>query len=299
MRRSPGCAAPARARRQTAVTSVVSAAKPRIRRSSGGASPIGSAFGTSRTTSGSAANASSTPSARRAAQQQALRQQLAREALAPGAERRAHRELLPPLERAREEQAREVRAGDQQHAERRAQEREQQQPRLPRQLVAQATTTAPPTFLFSLRVLALELRRHERRSRRGRNPVGRRLQPRDALEVEVVAPLEGLASHRIGSQSCVSRRGRGSWGHHADHLVGLVVEQQLAAEHRGSPPKRSLPQAVAQHHRARRALAVLSAREGAGRAAAACPRPSGPRSSRSRAGAGPGSPSPTRLTLFL
>ena len=187
------------------------AAKASTRRSTGGASPIGSAFGTSRTTSGSAANASRhAQHAARGREQQALGQQLARQALAPRAERRAHRELLAPLDSARQQQAREVGAGDQQHG----------RARLRRAPSAAAATAARagragasrsrPTPLFSRgyccsscavtsvhlgarRVLERHAGPQPCRRSRGTGRRGARSR---------------RASKRIGSQSCVSRRGK-------------------------------------------------------------------------------------------
>ena len=79
---------------------------------------------------GVAAKASSTPSAPpMSGQQQALGQQLAQQALAARAQRGAHRQLLPPHQGPRQQQARQVRARDQQHAEGRAEQRRQQQAR--------------------------------------------------------------------------------------------------------------------------------------------------------------------------
>ena len=71
-------------------------------------------------------------------QQRALGQQLAHEPAAPGAERRAHRELAAAPQHARQHQVRDVRAGDQQHAADGAQQHEQRRPRAQRQLVAEA-----------------------------------------------------------------------------------------------------------------------------------------------------------------
>ena len=93
-----------------------------------------------------------------AGQQQALGHQLADQALAAGAHRRAHGQLAAALERAGEQQVRQVGAGDQQHARRPRRQREQQQPRLLRDLVARAGSRAAPSVLVLFRDTAAPAR---------------------------------------------------------------------------------------------------------------------------------------------
>ena len=93
-----------------------------------------------------------------AGEQQALGHQLADHPLAAGAHRRADGQLAPAPERAGEQQVGEVRAGDQQHARRRAAQRDEQQPRLLRHFVAEADDRGR-RLAFSFGYCLLRLRR--------------------------------------------------------------------------------------------------------------------------------------------
>ncbi len=90
-------------------------------------------------------------------QQQALRQELAQQPLPPGPERRAHGELLAPGDGAHEKETRQVRACDQEHGERRAEQGRDEEARLVPEPVAQGDDRRA-VLRVVLRVCALERR---------------------------------------------------------------------------------------------------------------------------------------------
>ena len=167
---------------------------------------------------------------------EALGQQLAHEPLAPRAERGPHRQLLAPLEDAREEQAREVRAGDEQHTERGAGEPHEHQAVLRGDLVPQRVHgRAGPEILF--RVVALELLGDDVHLRLRRLERHLRFEPGQDVQIVVVAirvlrrvELERRPHLRVASREHERRR------HDADDEMLGLVQAESSAKHVRRPP---------------------------------------------------------------
>ena len=211
---------------------------------------MGSAFGTRRVTRGPAAAARATPrTPPQTARTHALGQELPHEALAPRAHGGAHGELLAPADRARQQQAREVRAADQKHAGGRPEERHQEQARLRRHLIPQAQDRRADAMIL-LGVRALELRRHETHLRPGLFERDSLLQPRDASQVTVAPVGEIVGGELKGSPDVGAAGGKPEVGrHHAHDDVRRVVEEELAAEDVRVAAEAPPPETVGDHDR--------------------------------------------------
>jgi hypothetical protein len=177
--------------------------------------------------------------------------------------------LLAAERAARDQQAGQVRAGDEQHAEGGAEERLQQEPRLSRDVLPQGDDRGAD--LGVLRVRALELGRHHAH-------LGPGLLERDAAlalgqdeQVRVPAVLEVvLREAEAGPDLCLAVREAEVRRHHADHGVGFLVQQDRSPHHARIRPEAAGPEAVAEQRRARRSLADVGLAEPtaqAGRAA--------------------------------
>ena len=91
----------------------------------------------------------------RRARRMRLREDRPDDAAAPGAERRADRDLLAPPERLREHEVRDVGAGDQEHEADRAEEHEQRRSHVADEVLVQRDDRGAPAFVV-LRILRRE-----------------------------------------------------------------------------------------------------------------------------------------------
>ena len=133
----------------SAVTTVRTAAKPSTRRSRPGVAD-GRKVGRHHAPE-QRQDEDGEPDAERAAEpgeDEALGGELADQPLAPRAHRGADRQFLPPSERAREQQVGQVGADDQEHAQRRAAQREDHDPRLLRELEAEGVDGDVDAFVL-------------------------------------------------------------------------------------------------------------------------------------------------------
>ena len=162
-------------------------------------------------------------------------------ALAPGAQRRPHRELLAPLERAGEKEARQVRARDQQHAERGAEEGQEEQPRLLRTPGRAAGRRSPrrPRSPSGTAARAAPPRGSSPPAPRSSDTPGRSRATHSQLQV--VAPLErgALEPHRPPEPGLAPRKVEAA-RHDADR-PGRAASSRITLRPStpGSPPKRS------------------------------------------------------------
>ncbi len=162
---------------------------------------------------------------------EALGQQLPHEAPAPGAERGAHGELGRPARRAHEQEARHVRARDEQHEADRAQEHPERPADVADDLPAQAQGLhAPPRVVLGIRLLELCAQRLQLRVQlRHRHAVGQPAEGREAAPAAIVdvvdarrerlphLPLADPRDERVGRQD-------------ADDREGLAVERDRPAD---------------------------------------------------------------------
>src|SRR6185295_8865046 len=172
------------------------------------------------------------------------------EPLASGAHRRAHGELTAAAESAGEEEVREVGARDEQHAPGRARERDEEQSRPLRHLVAKRDH-AGADVLVLFRILLSRLRSDQLQLRARLTDRHARPEPTDRLEPVVVSILVVLLVEPLrpppqgirGRKTELSR-------HDADDRVRLAVERD------GSPDdvlasEFGLPEAIAEEERSR------------------------------------------------
>ena len=177
------------------------------------------------------AQATSTPTrAAQQRQQQALDQQLPHEAPARRAERRADGDLAPPHRRAREQQVRHVRAGDEEHHADGAGQREEERPRIADHEALQRERAgcrgpSPRPPAAGARTTRCALRRCARSSP-GRS------RPSDVQEVQAARRVARRSSRRgtQRSNSCAAARAVGTVERRParddpDHGVRLVPQQ--------------------------------------------------------------------------
>jgi hypothetical protein len=191
-------------------------------------------------------------------QDQALAEQLARDAPAGRAHGEAYRHLAPPPVGAGQQQARDVGAGDEQQEPHGRREQRHRGAVGTDHVVLDRHREAPERHLARVvvRTLAAQLDRRggelllEPRQRGARREASRR-------GVAVAAGLVQLFRIRgagqpdaggVGGVLGEVRRQREARGHHAHDLVGNAVDGDAAAEHAGVPAVAPLPQLVGQDH---------------------------------------------------
>ena len=191
----------------------------------------------------------------RGREQQALGEELADESSAPGAERRAHRELAMTRRRAREQQIRHVRARDEQHESHRDEQDEQRRPHVAGQLIGQAHDPGAPA--------GVEGRKHPRQLRVNPRHVLLRLGDRDTRS----HPCDGhepAAAWRTGIGLEPDRlpdidlpvENREPGRHHADHDLRPAVELNRLIDDRRVRTEAPPPEPVADHHDVRGRVVV-------------------------------------------
>lgn len=196
-------------------------------------------------------------------QERTLRQQLANHASPARAHGRADRQLALSSGGAREQQRRDVCAGDQQDEDdgRRQQCRHRVEDLGDEAQRLAQRHDADAAVLVAVRILGSETTgdRVELRLGLARSGVGR--EAGDDLESLVVAVVARLVE-RVGlpEESCVQWECEVGW-HDAHDLVLMLVERDGLAEDVGVGAEARLPEAVAQHRNPRRARGVLAGRE--------------------------------------
>ena len=194
-------------------------------------------------------------------QQQALRQELAQQPLPPGPERGAHGELLAPGDGAHEKETRQVRACDQEHGERRAEQGRDEEARLVPEPVAQGDDRRA-VLRVVLRVCALERRGDSAHLPPRRRERDAGLQAPDEMEPVVPPILVALLGEPGGHPETRHAAGiRETRRHDADDREGLVVEPDGLADHRRIASELRFPEGVGEQHRPRRAGTVVGRRE--------------------------------------
>ena len=178
--------------------------------------------------------------------QQHLGEQLAHERPARRAERRLHRQLAPALDRAREQQARQVRAGDEQHHRHRRQQQAHGGRGVGDEAVGKAQGAEAVAFA-RVREPAREVRRHRREAlleRRGRVAGAQQAERTD----EAVA---GRVGHRraIGEPELGALREGEPGRHHAHDLQAPAVDHDGPTDDRGVGAVTAAPERVRQHDR--------------------------------------------------
>ena len=191
------------------------------------------------------------PSHRR--ERHALGEQLAEKPRPGRANRRAHGDLARSHGAAREQQVREVGAGDQQHEGHGAEQDQHRTPDLPDQHFAQRRQADRHPSVQ--RLLADDVLRHSIEvggrgcRRRARLEPAEHVEEIVAVRVHVVAGLERHRHEHLQVAAEERERRR----EHADDGVRLGVQRDAGAHDVGIRAETALPQAVREHHHAMRA----------------------------------------------
>ena len=162
------------------------------------------------------------------AQHRRLAQDLSKYPAATRPEREAHADLLPPSDRPRQHQVRDVRARDQEHERDGAQENHQRRPDIGNQILVQRNDHRSPAFVV-LGILLLEAARDDRHLRVRRLQIDVAAQPGDDRGVVVVADgalLIGQGQRR--PQLCILGKSEPR-AHDAHDGERLAAERQLCA----------------------------------------------------------------------
>ena len=181
-------------------------------------------------------------------EQRALGQQLADDAEAAGAEGEPDGDLPPPLRCAREQKVGDVRAGDQQHDERRRLPEREQRPGAFVEHAAEEREHAHAVVAVRVRIVTREPRGEHRHFRL--RVLERRAGPQvaDDREVSQVAARRHLRIERDGGPDFGALGEGESRRHHADDDVRLAVDDDRTPHDRAVGIEAPLPQRVAQDH---------------------------------------------------
>jgi hypothetical protein len=183
-------------------------------------------------------------------QQDALGQQLANDPAAAGADRRTNRDLAPAHGRAHEQQVRDVRAGDQQDEDDRAQQHPQRRSHVADDHLLHRLDAEAALAAERVRKRLAELGGGLLQLRVGGGERDAWLQ---AAGGEKEVPLHDTVRIDLKGQPDVGRAGlrldgfRVERAQHADHFVRLAVQRQLAADDGGIGAKAPPPEPVTQH----------------------------------------------------
>ena len=196
-----------------------------------------------------------------------LGEQLPHEAEAIGPDRRPHRELALAIRRARDEQSRDVRAGDEQQKRDGADEHLQRPPHRARNFVAERADDRCGPLVVG-RMLEPQRGLHARELRRG--PLDRRArpQPRDGFQV-LTRSARRRSAHGVAERRPQLRRrvvvrgdhGLERRGHHARHEVRHAVQRDGRSRDVRARTESAPPQSVRQHHDTQPGGIVLGLRE--------------------------------------
>ena len=194
-------------------------------------------------------------------QQQRFAHQLCEQAAGARADRRSNRELAPASRRARQHQAADVAACDQQHRADRAEEHEHGEANVANELIAKRHEVDRPAGVevrllgahlredalhFRLRLIARDVGFHA--SDADQAPAAKRHLRRQLIRQE-----------SIGGESEDFETAR----HDADHRDGRAVDRQLLSDDAGAAAELAEPRRVRQDHRPGRTLAVFPLRKAA------------------------------------
>ena len=201
----------------------------------------------------SAASARIPPAARRDSQnrrrrrdEQALGQELRHEPPPARADRRAHRDLSRARRRPREQEARDVDAGDEEEQPHRAQQDEQRRPEEPDDLAVQLDDAGAPAVVGP-HVLAPEPRGERvELALRLLHRAARREPPHRLHEVRRAAVLREIP-HQPVPDIGVARKVKAG-RHDARHLIVVVVHANELADDRGVALEPRAPEAMADEH---------------------------------------------------
>ncbi len=185
-----------------------------------------------------------------AAEEDALREELAHEAAAAGSEGRPHRELPLAGRPAPEQEVGHVGAGDEEDEGHRAQQHGQPLPVIAHHVVEEGRGGGPPIGVLE-RVVTHEVA--DDRVQVGAGLRGRDAGPEPSEEAQVVlvvhrAPLGGKGD---GHPELLARRDEvEGFRHHADHLAGDARQPDLPSDHRRVRAEPAREEAVAEHDHA-------------------------------------------------
>ena len=183
-----------------------------------------------------------------------LGQQLPHEAEAIRPDRRPHRELALAIRRARDEQPRDVRAGDEQQKRDGADEHLQRPPHRARDFVTERADDGRGLLVVG-RMLEPQRGLHARELRRGLRDRPARPQQRDRLQV-LTRSARRRSAHGVAERSPQLRRrvvmrgnhGLERRGHHAGDEVRHAVQRDGRSRDVRARTESAPPQAVRQHH---------------------------------------------------
>ncbi len=196
-------------------------------------------------------------------EQHALRQKLTHHAPARSAERRPQRDLFAPRRRAREQEVGDVGAGDQKHEADRAQEREEDGPKLPDELLLQRHD-ADAGARVRLRVVRRDARGDRLHLRARRLKARARLQTRDDLNPVPVARAGLLRAdlQRRPQLGVAEAREAEARGQDADYRATAAARRDRLADDTLVAAVAPLPELVAQQHDAGAARRFVALDEG-------------------------------------